>query len=257
MNLNEGEEIFYRTGQIIFEQGEPSHGVYIILEGRIDLWHLDELGKSSRIASLIDGELMGETSVIDNVNRSVTAKVAKPTKVIFIKADTFRKSLSDPLVRFVVHTLSARLKSFYSETPKGSPLEDASTEAPLNCVTITSSSPEMAPYFNLPIKVEDFPFKIGNLGAGFEEARQSKSGYFLPLPELSSFADQHFEIVKRSGEIFVRDLGSQIGIFVHSHKYSRYSDDAVVALRPGQSLISIVTQEGKTLEFTVSVPWTK
>lgn len=252
--MTEGTEIFFRTDQSIFEQGQPSTGVYIILQGTVDLWHTDDEGQTIRIATIFDGELLGETSVIDNVNRSVTAKAASPTQALFISAETFKKSLSDPFIRYVVHTLSNRLKSFYKNND-GDNKTRPTTTPPHQYLTIDSPSKRLAPYFTAPIEIKSLPFKVGNLGHGQDTMKVNAAGLFLPLGNISSFSDQHFEIVKRDGDYYIKDLGSAIGTYAHGKKLSRYSDDAIAKLKPGPSLISIPDIEGIPLEFTIHVPW--
>ena len=112
-SMNLGEHINFEIGDTVYEQGSPSDGVFMILDGQIEIWrHDDETGH--HIASLGGGELLGEVSVIERKAHSVTAKASQRTTALFITADAFRKSFADPLVRHVVHTLANRLRSSYA-----------------------------------------------------------------------------------------------------------------------------------------------
>lgn len=257
MHKAEGQEVLIKADQILFEQGQPSDGVYIILKGIVDLWHMDEDKKMNKIASLIEGELLGETSVIENTQRSVTAKAVTATKAIFISAETFRQRLSNPFVRFVVHTQSTRLRSFYTNTSihdTAASDDDMSNQPQKPAVTIACTTPAYAQYFNPPLRIEQFPFKVGNIGTSPKSPNHTSTGFFFRVG-IAGFESPHFEIVKRGEEIFVRDLGSAIGTYVHGVKYSRFGSSAVAKLRPGNSRISIANSSGDPVEFVISVPW--
>lgn len=61
----------YRPGEVIFQQGTPGLGMYVIVSGEVDILCDPE---SHTLAELKDGEFFGELALLDDSPRTATAR---------------------------------------------------------------------------------------------------------------------------------------------------------------------------------------
>lgn len=231
-----GEQVSFKAGDTIYRQGEDSTGVYMLLEGQVDLWRI-EGDNSQHIAALAGGELLGEVSVIEKKKHSVTAKASKDTSALFIAADAFRKSFADPLVRHVVHTLATRLRSSYAVKEAIEAKSDQPQHYKSEHVIIEGLSRLVADKMLTFVEVKDFPFTVGNIALANGHATATDSYLRIPLIGVPELADNHFEIIRRDGTVWVRDLGSPHGTVVNGEKLSKYALNATAKLRLGKNTV--------------------
>ncbi len=76
----------------------------------------------------------------------------------------------------------------------------------------------------------------------------------LPLQNYHSFNISHFEIVKSSGDLLVRDLGNISGTIVNGKFLKKYTQQATAPLRVGENIIKVPDGDN-SLDFKVSIPW--
>src|SRR6185503_3328454 len=104
----------YRAGRNVFQEGDPGDGLYLILEGKVQITCL--LGQDQRIvlSRLKDGDFFGEMAVLDSQPRSATATAETDTKVYFILRDDLLKVLerSPSLAANLVKEFSQRMREF-------------------------------------------------------------------------------------------------------------------------------------------------
>ena len=97
------DEKAFRKGEIVFREGDDGDAVYIVAEGRIELFKTGPSGPAA-IVSLGAGQMFGETGVLDEGPRSVTAVAASDCILRVIDGVTFRARLrQDPDV--ALHTI--------------------------------------------------------------------------------------------------------------------------------------------------------
>lgn len=250
---NTGKSVTFEVGEVIYQQGSESSGVYMILDGQIDIWR-HEGEQAHHIASIGGGELLGEVSVIERSNHSVTAKASRPTNALFIDANAFRRSFSDPLVKHVVNTLATRLRSSYAVTATIEAETNSTITPPKSGFpTIEGSSRVVADKFLTFIEIKEFPFLVGNINSREKHSIFSDCSLRIPLPSLRELADNHFEIVRRDGGLFIRDLGSQQGTTVNGELLSKYGLKATAKLRMGQNEVIAGSNESP-VRFLVTIP---
>ena len=63
----------YKTGEVIFQEGEQSDAAYLILSGEVQIVKGYETEEAKEIAVLKAGEYVGEMGAIDSQPRSATA----------------------------------------------------------------------------------------------------------------------------------------------------------------------------------------
>ena len=68
--MDEQSSLSFKAGEIVYEIDTNSNEAFIITEGEVNLYSRDGF----LLASLSDGEMFGETSVIMGEKRSITAK---------------------------------------------------------------------------------------------------------------------------------------------------------------------------------------
>jgi CRP-like cAMP-binding protein len=74
------------TGEVLFNQGDRTDGVYTILDGELEIVLMTDDGERS-LTRLGRGETVGELGVICERPRSATARATKPTTLVFTTAE--------------------------------------------------------------------------------------------------------------------------------------------------------------------------
>ena len=75
----------YRPGEVIFFEGEPGVGMYVIRKGEVEIRKAGgEAGEELVLARLKDGDFFGELALLDDSPRSASAVAATPTELIGI-----------------------------------------------------------------------------------------------------------------------------------------------------------------------------
>lgn len=84
----------FKKDEIIFKEGTPGLGMYIVVDGAVRI--IGEVNDQIiELASLVPGQFFGEMTLIDNTDRSATALATEPTRLIGI----FRPQLKDLMNR--------------------------------------------------------------------------------------------------------------------------------------------------------------
>jgi len=86
---------YYKKNEIIFYEGEPGVGMYVIEQGKIGIYkNFDEHSKEE-LASLFPGEFFGEMALLDESPRSATAVALENSTILGL----FRPDLFDLINR--------------------------------------------------------------------------------------------------------------------------------------------------------------
>lgn len=97
--LQEVEKIIhrrkYKAGEPVFRMGDPGLGMYIIIEGSVDIVEENENMEPKILASLSDGAFFGDLALLDEAPRSASAIAKTECDVIGF----FRPDLMDLLYR--------------------------------------------------------------------------------------------------------------------------------------------------------------
>jgi CRP/FNR family cyclic AMP-dependent transcriptional regulator len=77
----------YKENEVLFHEGDPGVGMYIIENGRINI----TIGKNQKLlASLSNGEFFGEIALLSETPRTATAKAIKDSHILgFFQSDLF------------------------------------------------------------------------------------------------------------------------------------------------------------------------
>ncbi len=86
----------YQAGEAIFHQSDPGLGMYIIIQGRVQIVNNQDPDNSILYSELGDGDFFGDLALVDEADRSATALASADTRIIAF----FRPELKDILTRF-------------------------------------------------------------------------------------------------------------------------------------------------------------
>lgn len=103
----------FRTGAVIFRQGEPGDSLHAIVEGAVRIDVVAPGGNESTMAVLGPGECFGELAILDGRPRSANAIANQPTKTLVVtRADFIHWLAVKPTsALLLLETLSLRLRS--------------------------------------------------------------------------------------------------------------------------------------------------
>lgn len=86
----------FKAGEIIFRQGDPGLGMYIIIQGDVQIVNNENPDNPIIYSELTDGDFFGDLALVDDASRSATALSSGETRLISF----FRPELQDIITRF-------------------------------------------------------------------------------------------------------------------------------------------------------------
>ena len=89
-----GTSIKLSSGEIIYEEGQNSNNIYLILKGLVKCHKLDEQGKDLTTALYKEDDLFGYTSFTDNIPYQETAATIKDTVLVAISKNQLKNILN-------------------------------------------------------------------------------------------------------------------------------------------------------------------
>jgi ATP/ADP translocase/HEAT repeat protein len=101
----------YQEGEVIFEQGQSPHHLYVIVKGKVEV--LRKMDSTEHcVAVLGERECFGEMAILDDQPRSATIRAMQPTSVLKIDRESFRELLLErPQISLaLIKMLSSRLR---------------------------------------------------------------------------------------------------------------------------------------------------
>ena len=81
--------IDYPTGGTIFAENEPGDALYTVLRGRVEIRCRDRRGHEQTLVTLEPGAILGETALLVDEPRSVSAVTVAGTTVLRLTKETF------------------------------------------------------------------------------------------------------------------------------------------------------------------------
>lgn len=102
-----------RPNQTLFEQGDESDGLYIVVSGIIRIYITAADTREATINLLEDGEIIGDMALLDGLPRSAGAAALTEARLIFIPRDAFLELVdsSSKLARAIIIMLCERLRA--------------------------------------------------------------------------------------------------------------------------------------------------
>jgi EAL domain-containing protein (putative c-di-GMP-specific phosphodiesterase class I) len=105
----------FAENDFLFEEGDVGECAYIIESGSVEL-SIDKGGKILIIATLGEGEVLGEMAIIDKRPRTATARALEETKTIAIPLDYIEQKIeaADPTVRLFLRLVMERYRDIHA-----------------------------------------------------------------------------------------------------------------------------------------------
>ncbi len=102
----------FRAGEVIFEQGDPGDGIYVIEEGRVEISALISGQANRMLTHMGPGNFFGEMAVLDEQPRSATATAIAETVLSFIPAGEVWSALerSPQMLVSLIREFSRRMR---------------------------------------------------------------------------------------------------------------------------------------------------
>ncbi|HKZ54188.1 MAG TPA: cyclic nucleotide-binding domain-containing protein [Anaerolineales bacterium] len=106
----------YGDGEIIFRQGDSGDCMYVIQEGKVEVF-LEQEGKEVSLKLCREGEFLGEMALFYREPHPASARVLGNARVLTVEKKNFlRRIQEDPTIAFrLVQTLSQRIKELGEE----------------------------------------------------------------------------------------------------------------------------------------------
>lgn len=106
----------YLPGEVIFDEGEEGHAIYIILEGQVSITRTRN-GTVSEVARLGVGDFFGELALLDGAPRSADARAADAARLAVFFRDDFLELLdthgriASKIARQLARHIGARMRA--------------------------------------------------------------------------------------------------------------------------------------------------
>jgi thioredoxin reductase (NADPH) len=88
-----GKEIAVSAGQLLFQAGEASYDLFVVLEGEVEVVRLDGTDPVV-IVAYGPGGFVGELNLLTGQRRSLSCRVTQPGRVLVIAEPEFRRLMS-------------------------------------------------------------------------------------------------------------------------------------------------------------------
>ena len=85
----------FKRGEALVEQGQKSNALFILLTGRARVMTSDSRGREVILATLAQGDYLGEMSIIDNEPHSATVRAEVQTDVLILGRVEFARCLPE------------------------------------------------------------------------------------------------------------------------------------------------------------------
>ena len=85
----------FKRGEALVEQGQKSNALFILLTGRARVMTSDSRGREVILATLAQGDYLGEMSIIDNEPHSATVRAEVQTDVLMLGRLEFARCLPE------------------------------------------------------------------------------------------------------------------------------------------------------------------
>ena len=103
-----------KAGGVLFAEGEPCRGLYIVVEGRVELRQLSPRGREQVLHTEGPGATLGEAPLFDHGGYVASAVAAVPTRALFVpRAEVVALLRRHPAIAVsLLETMAQRVRRF-------------------------------------------------------------------------------------------------------------------------------------------------
>lgn len=102
----------YKSGEHVFREDEPGVGMYVILEGTVEIYRKGSKGKEWHFAELEEGDFFGELALLEELPRTASAMARTPARILgFFRPDLLSIVERKPRIGVQIMMNMARLIS--------------------------------------------------------------------------------------------------------------------------------------------------
>jgi CRP-like cAMP-binding protein len=145
-------------GELLFSQGDASHELFVVADGRIAIATRSSDGRESMVAVLEGGALFGELGLFDDEPRSADARALTDSEVVALAYDDVRAVLqARPQILWVIVRLLSRRLRATDEALADAVFLDVPARTAKRLLELAGSADE----FQLPMTQEDLAGLVG------------------------------------------------------------------------------------------------
>lgn len=176
-------------GDVLFNEGDASDGLYIVIRGRIAIANQSFDKRESVYALMENGDLFGEMGLLDGLARSAMARALEPSSVLSIPFEPVRQLLSEKpdILWGVAKMLAGRIRAM-DEALADSVFLDVTGRTAKRLLELAEGADE----FILPVTQEEL---AGMVGASRERVNKAIAS-FIRLGWLEQ-QDRRYRILMR------------------------------------------------------------
>ncbi|HSA80571.1 MAG TPA: cyclic nucleotide-binding domain-containing protein [Geminicoccaceae bacterium] len=248
----------FSADEILFRQGDPSAWVVLVHAGMVEV--LRETGSDAIVLGTAGaGDFVGEMSVLEARPRSATVRAASDLEAEVIEPETlFERVSQDPaLAHRLLLRMSARLRhveDLLGRLHAAVHAEPVGPATPGRLLSIEVRAKTYAAQFYLgvaPIALAQLPFTVGCEAAPHEVTASVAADLAIAEPAPYRLSPLHFRLLAEAGQVWLRDLDSDLGTIVNRTPLGRDFPCDGLALQPGDNVV-VAGGHGSPFEFVVT-----
>lgn len=185
-----GHELHLIRGDVLFNEGDPSSALYLVLRGRVAIALANPIDHRESVFALMEaGDLFGEMGMLDDGPRSALARALEPTTVLTIPYEQILRMFDDnpKLLWNVTRLLAQRIRAT-DEALADSVFLDVTGRTAKRLLELANGTDE----FTLPVTQEEL---AGMVGASRERVNKAIAS-FIRLGWLEQ-QDRSYRIIQR------------------------------------------------------------
>jgi CRP/FNR family transcriptional regulator, cyclic AMP receptor protein len=232
----------FAAGEILLREGDPSDSVVLVQAGRVEV--LRSVGDDGILLGAAGpGEFIGEMGVLEGRARSATVRAATAVTAELIAREAFllRVSRDPALAHKLLLRMSARLRQvedLLAGLHAVARADAAAAAVPAGPWTVELRAVTFAAKFYVglePIRIGQLPFTVGRETAPRDGAPPPDLAIAEPAPYRLS--PLHFRLFAEGGQLWLRDLRSELGTIVNQVPLGQDFPIDSVPLRRGANAV--------------------
>ena len=240
------QHMTFKAGEVLFHQGDASDRVLQINTGEVEV--LRKLGSDFVLLGYVhEGEWLGEMGVMENRQRSATARATTDGSAEILTVQEFldRVAGNPGVARALLLRLCIRLRAIEDKIAGGliNGVQHQVTDKVVNTVipanaTISARTDLLRKCIGSEmIAIRDFPFVVGRHPEQGEREPPRHPNLLIKDHEPFRLSRDHFMITRDHNRLVVSDLGSTLGTIVNGVPIGHHFMHDFAPLRAGDNRI--------------------